>query len=172
MPKMTTKAKHSVDPEQFAADLLRHYDNHARALPWRNDGQQNPYAIWVSEIMLQQTTVATVIDYFEKFLKAFPTVQKLAAADEQDVLHLWQGLGYYSRARNLHKCAKEITKTDNGAFPNSYDELLKLPGIGPYTAAAIAAIAFDHPETVVDGNVERVVTRLYNIQIPLPDSKK
>ena len=172
MPKMTEKAKHSVDAEQFATDLLRHYDNHARILPWRSDEQQNPYNIWISEIMLQQTTVATVIGYFEKFLKTFPTVEKLAAADEQDVLHLWQGLGYYSRARNLHKCAKEIAKNHNSTFPNSYDELLKLPGIGPYTAAAIAAIAFNQPETVVDGNVERVITRLYNIQTPLPDSKK
>ena len=153
----------------FAQTLLAHHDAHARALPWRES--KDPYRIWLSEIMLQQTTVATVIPYYQNFLEAFPTVGSLATATLEDVLHLWQGLGYYSRARNLHACANKIVAEHNSCFPQTYEALLTLPGIGPYTAAAIAAIAFDEPATVVDGNVERVISRLHRIQTPLPEAK-
>ena len=121
--------------------------------------------------MLQQTTVATVKDYYKRFLAAFPTVADLAAAPLEDVLHLWQGLGYYSRARNLHKCAQVVVQEHEGKFPETSVVLQKLPGIGPYTSAAIAAIAFDEPATVIDGNVERVISRLFAIETPLPDSR-
>ncbi len=153
----------------FAADLLAHHDQHARELPWR--GTTDPYAIWLSEIMLQQTTVATVKDYYTRFLAAYPTVADLAKADEQEVLTLWQGLGYYSRARNLHTCAKTLVAEYNSTFPDTPEALQKLPGIGPYTAAAIAAIAFNNHGVVVDGNVERVISRLYRIDTPLPQAK-
>ncbi|MBI1363315.1 MAG: A/G-specific adenine glycosylase [Proteobacteria bacterium] len=153
----------------FASALLTHYDVHSRDLPWR--GTQNAYAIWLSEIMLQQTTVATVKDYYTRFLHAYPTVFDLAGATEQEVLTLWQGLGYYSRARNLHACAKKVAHELGGHFPATPEALQQLPGIGPYTAAAIAAIAFGYPATVVDGNVERVISRLYRIEEPLPKAK-
>ena len=154
---------------EFSTLLLQHFDKHGRKLPWREN--ISPYKIWLSEIMLQQTTVVTVIPYFENFLNTFPTVTALAKADLDDVLHLWQGLGYYSRARNLHKCAGVIVAEHNGAFPTSEEALLKLPGIGPYTAAAISSIAFNNVSTVVDGNVERVISRLYRINTPLPTAK-
>lgn len=131
----------------------------------------DPYAVWMSEVMLQQTTVAAVRDYHRKFLSIWPTVQDLAAADDSDVMAAWAGLGYYARARNLLKCARAVVADHGGVFPDTYDMLLTLPGIGPYTAAAIAAIAFDRPETVVDGNVERVMARLYDEHAPLPGSK-
>lgn len=131
----------------------------------------DPYAVWMSEVMLQQTTVAAVRDYHRKFLRVWPTVRSLAAADDADVMAAWAGLGYYARARNLLKCARAVVVDHSGVFPNNYDTLLTLPGIGPYTAAAISAIAFDRPETVVDGNVERVMARLYDIHAPLPGSK-
>lgn len=131
----------------------------------------DPYAVWMSEIMLQQTTVAAVRDYHRKFLRIWPTVGDLAAAEDADVMAAWAGLGYYARARNLLKCARAVVADHGGVFPDSYDDLLKLPGIGPYTAAAVAAIAFDKPETVVDGNVERVMARLHDIHAPLPGSK-
>jgi len=156
--------------ENFANKLLQHYDQHARELPWRLTC--DPYKIWLSEIMLQQTTVATVIPYFLRFLDHFPTIEELAKADLQEVLSLWQGLGYYSRARNLHKCAEVVLTEYGGIFPSTEKELLALPGIGPYTAAAIGAIAFENHATVVDGNVERVMSRLYRIEEPLPNSKK
>ncbi len=131
----------------------------------------DPYAVWMSEVMLQQTTVAAVRDYHLKFLGIWPGVHDLAAADDADVMAAWAGLGYYARARNLLKCARAIVADHGGVFPGTYDVLLTLPGIGPYTAAAIAAIAFDRVETVVDGNVERVMARLHNVHAPLPGSK-
>jgi A/G-specific adenine glycosylase len=159
--------------QRLQADLLAWYDRHRRVLPWRAaPGERaDPYAVWLSEIMLQQTTVATVKGYFERFLTRWPTVKHLAAAPLDDVLTEWAGLGYYARARNLHKCASAVVERHGGLFPSDEVALLALPGIGRYTAAAIAAIAFDRPATVVDGNVERVVSRLHAIETPLPDSK-
>ena len=153
--------------------LLSWYDSHARVLPWRASPgvKPDPYKVWLSEIMLQQTTVAAVKDYFLKFTARWPSVQQLAAADTEDVMRAWAGLGYYARARNLHACAKYVTNELGGVFPNSVDQLLTLPGVGSYTAGAIAAIAFDQPFAAVDGNVERVISRLYAIETPLPDSK-
>jgi len=135
------------------------YQKNKRPLPWRKS--KDPYRIWISEIMLQQTTVQAMIPYYEKFLERFPTVEVLAEAPEDEVLGLWSGLGYYSRARNLHKAARQIVKL--GFFPSTYDTLLELPGIGPYTAAAIASIAFDERVPVVDGNVQRALSRVFNI---------
>jgi A/G-specific adenine glycosylase len=154
--------------------LLEWYDRERRDLPWRYapGAAADPYRVWLSEIMLQQTTVKTVIPYFEKFLKLWPTVADLAAADEEEVLQAWAGLGYYSRARNLHACARRIVEDFNGAFPRTEADLLKLPGIGPYTAAAIAAIAFGEQATPVDGNIERVTARLFAVREALPDAKR
>ena len=149
--------------------LLRWYDVHARILPWRVKGQ-DPYKVWLSEIMLQQTTVAAVKDYYIKFIAAWPTVEALAAAPLDDVLKAWAGLGYYARARNLHAFAR-IIAAQNGIFPRTIAALQELPGIGPYTAAAIAAIAYDTPVAAVDGNVDRVVSRYFGIEEPLPLSK-
>lgn len=161
-----------------AADLLDWYDRHARALPWRvgpdarRDGlRPDPYHVWLSEIMLQQTTVAAVTGYFERFVTRWPTVQNLAASDDEEVMKAWAGLGYYARARNLLKCARVVSDELDGVFPCEEAGLLKLPGIGPYTAAAIAAIAFDRPAVVMDGNVERVMARLWRVEEPLPGSK-
>ncbi|MGX9352790.1 A/G-specific adenine glycosylase [Shimia sp. W99] len=160
------------------ADLLDWYDTHARKMPWRvgpaeraSGHRPDPYRVWLSEIMLQQTTVAAVKDYFLRFTTLWPDVHALAAARDEDVMGAWAGLGYYARARNLLKCARVISEDLKGAFPDTLPELLKLPGIGPYTAAAISAIAFDRPETVVDGNVERVMARLFDEHTPLPASK-
>jgi len=157
--------------------LLHWYDVHARDLPWRNPPRRAvpndpawPYRVWLSEVMLQQTTVAAVKPYFAKFIETWPTVEALAAADEADVMSAWAGLGYYSRARNLVKCAREVATS--GGFPKTEAELRELPGLGPYTAAAIAAIAFDERAVVVDANVERVVSRLFNIEEPLPGARK
>lgn len=154
-------------------DLLRWYDRHRRDLPWRAKPheQPDPYRIWLSEIMLQQTTVIAVKPYFERFLQRFPALQNLAEAPVEQVMTAWAGLGYYSRARNLHACANVIMKDHAGQFPDTYEALLKLPGIGSYTAGAIAAIAFDRQVAAVDGNVERVISRLYSIQTPLPQSR-
>jgi len=158
--------------------LLDWYDTHARVMPWRVSPQAraagvrpDPYAVWLSEVMLQQTTVAAVRSYFEAFTRQWPTVTDLAAAEDSDVMGAWAGLGYYARARNLLKCARVVASEYGGKFPQTHAELLKLPGIGPYTAAAISAIAFDAPETVVDGNVERVMARLHDIHTPLPTAK-
>jgi len=153
--------------------LLAWYDRHRRTLPWRAPpGARMPaYRVWLSEIMLQQTTVAAVGPYYETFLARWPTVQALAAAELDDVLTHWQGLGYYSRARNLHRCARLVADGLDGRFPEDEAALLALPGIGPYTAAAIAAIAFDRKATPVDGNVERVVARLFAVTTPLPAAK-
>jgi len=156
-----------------AADLLAWYDRHRRVLPWRTlPGEQpDPYRVWVSEIMLQQTTIAAVKPFFERFMQRFPTVEALAAAPSDDVMQAWAGLGYYSRARNLHACAKAVAEHHRGRFPDTEDGLRELPGIGAYTAGAVAAIAFDRPAVAVDGNVERVMTRLFAIDEPLPGSK-
>lgn len=147
-------------------------------MPWRTPPaekkagvQPDPYRIWLSEVMLQQTTVAAVKDYFNRFTTRWPTVASLAAADDGDVMGEWAGLGYYARARNLLKCARVITDEHSGIFPDDHATLLTLPGIGPYTAAAISSIAFDLRHVVVDGNVERVMSRLYDIHSPLPASK-
>jgi A/G-specific adenine glycosylase len=153
--------------------LLAWYDRHRRVLPWRAlPGETpDPYRVWLSEIMLQQTTVRAVKPYFERFLALFPTVVDLAAAESDAVMRAWAGLGYYSRARNLHACAKAVVERHGGQFPSAEDELRALPGIGAYTAAAIAAIAFDIRAVVVDGNVERVVTRLHEVEDALPRAK-
>jgi A/G-specific adenine glycosylase len=153
--------------------LLAWYDRHRRAMPWRAPAGERtePYRVWLSEIMLQQTTVATVHDYFHRFVKRWPTVEALAGAPLDDVLSAWAGLGYYARARNLHACAHTVLERHAGRFPQDEAALLALPGIGPYTASAIRAIAFDHPASAVDGNVERVIARLYALKTPLPDVK-
>lgn len=167
-----------VTRADIATDLLGWYDSHARSMPWRvgpaerQAGQRpDPYRVWMSEIMLQQTTVAAVKDYFERFTRRWPTVHDLARAEDAAVMGEWAGLGYYARARNLLKCARTVVAEHDGRFPDTYDALITLPGVGPYTAAAISAIAFDRPETVLDGNVERVMARLYDIHAPLPGSK-
>lgn len=155
------------------ARLLAWYDRHRRDLPWRaRPGEpRDPYRIWISEIMLQQTTVGAVVPYFLRFFARFPTVESLAAASLDDVLRLWAGLGYYARGRNLHACARAIIERHGGKFPRTLAELRALPGIGDYTAAAIAAIAYDEPVVPVDGNIERVVARLFAIGEPLPRAK-
>jgi A/G-specific adenine glycosylase len=157
----------------IAPALLAWYDRHRRILPWRALAGESadPYAVWLSEIMLQQTTAAAVKAYFQAFLTRWPTVSQLAAAPADEIMKQWAGLGYYSRARNLHACAKVVANELGGFFPDSETALLALPGIGPYTAAAIAAIAFDRRATVVDGNVERVISRLFAIEAPLPTAK-
>ena len=161
-----------------AADLLAWYDAHARDLPWRvSPGDRaagvvpDPYRVWLSEVMLQQTTVAAVKSYFERFTTLWPTVGDLAAAPDAQVMGEWAGLGYYARARNLLKCARVVAAEHGGVFPTTREGLLALPGIGPYTAAAISAIAYDAPEVVVDGNVERVMARVHDIRTPLPAAK-
>jgi len=158
----------------FANALLTWYDSHRRTLPWRAEHGQtpDPYHVWLSEIMLQQTTVATVKSYFEKFLRLWPTVNDLAASPQEDVLKEWAGLGYYARARNLHKCACTIVNDHGGQFPLTEEGLRALPGIGDYTAAAIAAIAFNIPAAVVDGNIERITSRCFRIKTSLPAAKK
>ncbi|MDE1883381.1 MAG: A/G-specific adenine glycosylase [Rhodospirillales bacterium] len=155
-----------------ARKLLNWYARHRRHLPWRAEPGEtaSPYGVWLSEIMLQQTVVATVKPYYAKFLAAYPNVQALAAASVEDVCALWAGLGYYARARNLHKCAVAVAAL--GGFPKSIEALRALPGIGPYTANAVGAIAFGLPVLPVDGNVERVAARLFAITAPLPGAKK
>ena len=156
-----------------ARDLLTWYDRHRRALPWRaRPGEvPDPYRVWLSEIMLQQTNVTAVRPYFASFLERFPTLERLASAPVEAVMQAWAGLGYYSRARNLHACAQVLAALHGGRFPETEAELRKLPGIGAYTAAAIAAIAFNRPAAAVDGNVERVVSRLFLVEEPLPAAK-
>lgn len=163
-----------AEPEHIRTKLLDWYDAHRRDLPWRaGPGERpNPYKVWLSEIMLQQTTVATVGSYFGDFMARWPTVGALAAADLDEVLVAWQGLGYYARARNLHKCARVVAGERGGVFPDTAEGLRALPGIGPYTANAIAAIAFDRAAMPVDGNIERVTARLFNIETPLPKAKR
>lgn len=162
----------------IASLVLDWYDGNARVLPWRVGPAErragtrpDPYRIWLSEIMLQQTTVAAVKDYFHRFTARWPSVADLAGAEDGDVMGEWAGLGYYARARNLLKCARAVAGAHGGVFPDDRAALLTLPGIGPYTAAAVAAIAFDRPETVLDGNIERVMARLHDIRTPLPAAK-
>jgi len=164
--------------ESLSLQLLTWYDRHARAMPWRVSPQAraagmwpDPYRVWLSEVMLQQTTVAAVGDYFRRFTARWPDVAALAAAQDADVMGEWAGLGYYARARNLMKCARAVVEAHGGVFPQTRAGLLSLPGIGPYTASAIAAIAFDQAATVVDGNVERVMARMFAVQTPLPAAK-
>ena len=158
---------------EHASRLLAWYDRHRRPLPWRAPpgARTEPYLVWLSEIMLQQTTVATVGDYFRKFVARWPTVQALAAAPIDDVLSAWAGLGYYARARNLLACARAVANQHGGVFPDTEAGLRALPGVGAYTAAAVAAIAFDRAANVVDGNVERVMARLFAVETPLPAAK-
>lgn len=165
--------------EAMAGELLRWYDRMARPMPWRVPPAArragvlpDPYHVWLSEVMLQQTTVAAVRSYFEAFVTRWPRVGDLAAAADADVMEAWAGLGYYARARNLLKCARVVAGELGGHFPETEAGLLALPGVGPYTAAAIAAIAFDRPAVVLDGNVERVMARLYAVEAPLPGVKE
>ena len=165
-------------PATLRPAILAWYDAHARALPWRTSPadrargrRPDPYRVWLSEIMLQQTTVPHAAPYFLAFTQRWPTVRDLAAAPEADVMAAWAGLGYYARARNLIACARWVAADLGGVFPDTEEGLRALPGVGPYTAAAIAAIAFDRPANVVDGNVERVMARLYAVETPLPGAK-
>jgi A/G-specific adenine glycosylase len=162
------------DPAGFAGALLGWYDRHRRRLPWRalpGEGG-DPYRVWLSEIMLQQTTVKAVMPYFERFTARWPDVMALAGAREEEVLAAWAGLGYYARARNLHACAKAVLREHSGRFPQDAAGLRKLPGVGDYTAGAIAAIAFGEKVPAVDGNVERVIARIDAIETPLPAARK
>lgn len=170
--------KTAKDISKMQTALLRWYDSAGRTLPWRIRPEDrakgvtaDPYAVWLSEIMLQQTTVPHATPYWEKFLREFPTVTDLANAERDRILTLWAGLGYYARGRNLHKCAQIIRDQHDGQFPQSEAQLLKLPGIGPYTAATMAAICFDEATNIVDGNVERVISRIFCVQTPLPKGK-
>ncbi|NPU09794.1 A/G-specific adenine glycosylase [Bradyrhizobium sp. 83002] len=168
------KNQQRIDPAaERPAQLLAWYDRHRRRLPWRAPAGQrsDPYRVWLSEIMLQQTTVKAVGPYFEKFLARWPDVSALGSAELDDVLRMWAGLGYYSRARNLHACAVTVLREHGGVFPDTEEGLRALPGIGPYTAAAIAAIAFDRRTMPVDGNIERVTSRLFRIEEALPQAK-
>lgn len=157
------------NPSFFTRNLLNWYEDNKRDLPWRHT--RDPYKIWLSEVILQQTRVEQGQPYYERFIEEFPTIQGLARADEQEILRLWQGLGYYSRARNLHRCAKIICENYDGIFPSTYEEVIKLPGIGPYTAAAICSIAFKLPTPVVDGNVFRFLARYFGIDDDIAQAK-
>ncbi|NJP37806.1 A/G-specific adenine glycosylase [Alkalicoccus luteus] len=161
-----------IDTKKFQSDLLGWYDNEKRDLPWRRE--RDPYRIWVSEIMLQQTKVDTVIPYYERFLTKFPTLDALAEADEEEVLKVWEGLGYYSRARNLHQAVKEVRDEYGGVVPSTEKEIATLKGVGPYTAGAVLSIAYDVPAPAVDGNVMRVLSRIFSIydDIAKPASRK
>ncbi|HEV2082021.1 MAG TPA: A/G-specific adenine glycosylase [Brevundimonas sp.] len=164
-----------MDPAPLRRALLDWYDAHARTLPWRrapgSGAAIDPYRVWLSEVMLQQTTTVHAAPYFEAFTRRWPTVADLAAADDADVMSAWAGLGYYARARNLLACARAVTGGHGGVFPDTEDGLRALPGLGPYTAAAVAAIAFGRAANVVDGNVERVVARLFAVETPLPAAR-
>jgi A/G-specific adenine glycosylase len=165
---------HNPDPSRpDPADLLAWYDRHRRRLPWRAEPGEtpDPYRVWLSEVMLQQTTVAAVKPYFARFLQLFPTLDALAGAPSEAVMSAWAGLGYYSRARNLHACAKAVVAEHGGVFPSTAEALRRLPGVGAYTSGAIAAIAFGERAAAVDGNVERVMSRLYAVDEPLPGAR-
>jgi A/G-specific adenine glycosylase len=173
MLKSITAKNPSESKTHIAEMLLAWYARERRSLPWRADPgeRQDPYKVWLSEIMLQQTTVKAVLPRYAVFLRRFPTLQALAAASIEEVLAAWAGLGYYARARNLHACARAVVERFGGRFPKCEAELLSLPGVGDYTAAAIAAIAFGAPAAPVDGNIERVLARLFAVTTPLPDAK-
>ena len=153
----------------FQQKLIKWFQKHQRPLPWRK--RYEPYEVWVSEIMLQQTQMDTVLPYFDRWMKNFPTIEALAKADSKKVLKLWEGLGYYSRARNLHESAKAIFQKHDGGFPQDYEEILQIKGVGRYTAGAIASIAFNQQKPIVDGNVLRVLSRLYAISDPIDVEK-
>jgi len=153
----------------FAESLIRWYSVNKRNLPWRSTN--DPYKIWLSEVILQQTRVEQGLPYYEKFIHKYPNIKTLALADIQDVLKLWEGLGYYSRAKNLHRCANKVVDSHNGIFPNSYNALLTLPGIGPYSAAAIASFAFKEAAAVLDGNVYRVISRVFGVKDDISHSR-
>ncbi|HBZ57443.1 MAG TPA: A/G-specific adenine glycosylase [Syntrophobacteraceae bacterium] len=163
------KTEHSRNQRQMVEGLLRWFASNQRSLPWRN--RYTPYATWIAEMMLQQTRTATVIPYYERWMRRFPDVRWLARASEQEVLKLWEGMGYYSRARNIHKTARVLMEQFGGVFPDNYEDIIQLPGIGPYTASAILSIAFNQDYPVVDGNVERVFARLYDLQQPVKAKK-
>jgi len=167
--RIVQRAPSLVERKHVARHLLRWFDANKRDLPWRRT--KDPYRIWLAEIMLQQTRVPTAIPYYRRFLRAFPTVRKLARARLDSVLRLWAGLGYYSRARNLHAAAKRIVREHDGCFPSELDAALALPGIGPYTARAILSIAYSKPVAVVDGNVARVLVRLFNLRGADPNDR-
>lgn len=154
---------------QIVFEILNWYQKNLRALPWRNT--IDPYKIWISEIILQQTQVVQGQKYYENIIELFPKITQLAAAEEETVLKLWQGLGYYSRARNLHKAAKVVSEKFSGVFPQKYEDILSLPGIGEYTAAAVASFAFNQKYPVLDGNVYRFIARLYNIHLPVDEAR-
>lgn len=166
------------NPAEFQENILAWYHKNQRVLPWRVPSntkikkKTDPYKVWLSEIMLQQTTVPAVIPYFQKFTERWPTIVDLANADDTEVMAAWAGLGYYARARNLLKCARFITNELDGKFPTDMEGLLELPGVGPYTAAAITAIAYGSAATVVDGNIERITSRIFAIDTPYPEGKK
>src|SRR3954469_25375855 len=174
MKAIAIKARSHPKAAQRPALLLAWYDRNRRRLPWRAlaGERPDPYRVWLSEVMLQQTTVKTVGPYFEKFLARWPDVAALGSASLDDVLRMWAGLGYYSRARNLHACAVAVLRDHGGIFSDTEEGLRALPGIGPYTAAAIAAIAFDRRTMPVDGNIERVVSRLFAVEEDLPQAKR
>src|SRR5688572_4528377 len=158
-----------MDKRYFSDKVVEWYRLNKRDLPWRDTN--DPYKIWLSEIILQQTRVIQGLPYYLKFAERFPTVQALAKASEQEVLRLWQGLGYYTRARNLHKCAKTVVKEYQGVFPSNFETLMKLPGIGHYTAAAIASFSSEEPVAVVDGNVFRVLARVFGVEKEINSSE-
>ena len=173
MPQLVSSfGEHLLTPADFGKQLLGWYAQHRRPLPWR--ATKDPYAIWVSEILLQQTRIDQGIAYYHRFMARYPTIDCLASASQEEVLRVWQGLGYYRRALNLHACARHLVKKSRGCFPKSEQGLLALPGIGPYTAAAVGSIAFGLPLAVVDGNVYRVFTRLFGLynNIMLPATQK
>ncbi len=165
----------SAQSADLRAALLAWYDDHARTLPWRAPPgateRTDPYRVWLSEVMLQQTTIPHATPYFERFTARWPTVTDLAAVEDSDLMAAWAGLGYYARARNLLACARAVANDHSSVFPDTEAGLLALPGVGAYTAAAVAAIAFDRPANVVDGNVERVVSRLFAVETPLPAAR-
>ncbi len=169
----SAQAARAASGTSIVAPLLSWYDRERRHLPWRYDPgtTADPYRVWLSEIMLQQTTVKAVVPFFERFIARWPNVVALAAAEEQDVLAAWSGLGYYSRARNLHACARVVAARPGAEFPRSETELITLPGVGPYTAAAVSAIAFGERASPVDGNIERITARLFAITTLLPAAK-
>lgn len=170
------KAVNSISTKlvkEFRGQILEWYDTNKRTLPWRAlpDQIPDPYHVWLSEIMLQQTTVGAVMSYFQKFITLWPSIHDLAKAPQEDIMNEWAGLGYYNRARNLHACAKIVVNDFGGVFPDKQVDLKKLPGIGDYTSAAIMTIAFNKPASVMDGNIERIMARIFAVQDPLPKSK-